>query len=354
MTKYIFSDCEYIRLGCKFYLDRNLETIAAAGKYSDGTNCFSVDSLGVVTSVNACSEFTTTTSTTTTSTTSTTTTSTTTTTAAPGPFYYTAQTNCPNDSPTGVYLIKTTSPLQIPDGGYIASTLYAPGSELYSGTRCFLVFNSPFGPIGESVTPLATFQNDDGDACTQCLQYVTPNYASGSWNTGFQAKGTGSLVRYTYGAGINGCLESNWDTGPGAQGLNITAFTVYVNSIQLTSGSSYNPNVTINGVSVPGLVYWPLGSSFNCGQSPLFIKHYYKLTRTTLDKMIFPNQPYLVNEGDRVSYYRYGANNPPNAAVVGPFGSSRTEVSVSPVQNNMSYVTINMSNSGFINYTTFG
>jgi hypothetical protein len=78
----IYSLCDTILVGCKVYTDRLGKRLATAGKYSDGTNCFTVNNLGVVTAAELCGATTTTTSTTsttTTSTTSTTTTSTTTT-----------------------------------------------------------------------------------------------------------------------------------------------------------------------------------------------------------------------------------------------------------------------------------
>ena len=78
----IYSLCDTILVGCKVYTDRLGKRLATAGKYSDGTNCFTVNNLGVVTAAEVCGATTTTTSTSTTTsttTTSTTTTSTTTT-----------------------------------------------------------------------------------------------------------------------------------------------------------------------------------------------------------------------------------------------------------------------------------
>jgi hypothetical protein len=81
----IYSLCDTILVGCKVYTDRLGKRLATAGKYSDGTNCFTVNNLGVVTAAEVCGATTTTTSTSTTSTTSTTTTSTTTTTTTQPP-----------------------------------------------------------------------------------------------------------------------------------------------------------------------------------------------------------------------------------------------------------------------------
>jgi len=269
MIKNIFTDCEYIRLGCKFYLDRNLETIAPAGKYSDGTNCFSVDSLGLVTSVNACSEFTTTTST---STTSTSTTSTSTTTST------------------------TTTTTAVPD------------------------------------------------------------YRKGNYNSGFQARGNGSIIRLTAGPGGNGCLEANWNYGPGAQsidGSGITAYTVYTASLQLTSGSSYTPDVIINGVSVPGLVWWPLDDNYECGQSPLFVTKIEGGVSSSI--AIIPGTSIPVSNGGIVEYWQYlggGAYNqrPPYSAVT---GSDFVEIPVTPAQYSMYKIIQTFTSSGNFYYNKF-
>ena len=74
----IYSLCDTISVGCKVYTDRLGKRLATAGKYSDGTNCFTVNNLGVVTASEVCGGITTTSTTTSTTTTSTTTTSTTT------------------------------------------------------------------------------------------------------------------------------------------------------------------------------------------------------------------------------------------------------------------------------------
>ncbi len=54
MTQNIFTECFQIAVGCKFYSDKDSLAPAPAGKYSDGTNCYTVNVLGVVTSIAAC------------------------------------------------------------------------------------------------------------------------------------------------------------------------------------------------------------------------------------------------------------------------------------------------------------
>jgi hypothetical protein len=54
MIQNVFCDCAVIEIGCRLYIDSTGEVPAAAGKYSDGTNCYNVDSFGYVTSVNLC------------------------------------------------------------------------------------------------------------------------------------------------------------------------------------------------------------------------------------------------------------------------------------------------------------
>ena len=370
MVQNVYTDCFTTEIGCRMYLDASGQTAAPAGEYSDGTNCYSVDSDGFVTAVNLCGETTTTTSTTSTTSTSTTSTtstststtststSTSTTTAAPGPFVYNAQVNCPNDRPTGIWRIETSTPFNFNQFNAVSSLLYQSGSDLFTGTRCFLIFNNHTGSgFNSPVTASNTFYDSDYEvACAECLQYITPNYTSGSWNTGFQAVGTGSIVKKIAGIGVDGCKEPNWTdtTAQSITGSGINDYTVYINSIQLTSGSSYRPNVTVNGISVPGLVYWPLSSSYECGQSPLFVKHYYNLTGLTIDRIIYPNIPYLVDPGDKILYYKYNGTNPPDSAVIPPINSTRQEVSVSPAQPNMTHVTINVSSgNNNILYNTF-
>jgi hypothetical protein len=77
MSVNIFSNCLNLEVGCVLYLNNRLTGIAPAGKYSDGSFCYTTDSNGIITSKTVCFAPTTTT-TSTTSTTSTSTTSTTT------------------------------------------------------------------------------------------------------------------------------------------------------------------------------------------------------------------------------------------------------------------------------------
>ena len=55
MPSYVYSSCNPITTGCYLYTDACLSTPAASGRYSDGTDCFTVNSSGYVTAVAACS-----------------------------------------------------------------------------------------------------------------------------------------------------------------------------------------------------------------------------------------------------------------------------------------------------------
>lgn len=52
-----YSNCGTLNAGgtCYLYNDPGLLSIAAAGKYSDGTNCFTVNSSGLITASESCS-----------------------------------------------------------------------------------------------------------------------------------------------------------------------------------------------------------------------------------------------------------------------------------------------------------
>jgi hypothetical protein len=93
MSQQIFTDCFTLEVGCILYTSNSATTPVAAGFYSNGTNCYTVNNIGVVTSIGVCpTSTTTTTAPTTTTTTAPTTTSTTTapttttTTVAPAQF----------------------------------------------------------------------------------------------------------------------------------------------------------------------------------------------------------------------------------------------------------------------------
>ena len=87
MSQQIFTDCFTLEVGCILYTSNSATTRVAAGFYSNGTNCYTVNEIGVVTSIGVCPTSTTTTTAPTTTTTSTSTTTapttTTTTTVAP-------------------------------------------------------------------------------------------------------------------------------------------------------------------------------------------------------------------------------------------------------------------------------
>jgi hypothetical protein len=56
MAVNLYSNCSIITTGCFFYNDSNQTTPVSNGKYSDGTNCYTVDyGNGYVTTVGTCS-----------------------------------------------------------------------------------------------------------------------------------------------------------------------------------------------------------------------------------------------------------------------------------------------------------
>jgi hypothetical protein len=50
----IYSSCCTIVVGCKIYTDSGLSTLADGGTYHNGTDCFTVDDNGIVSSIGAC------------------------------------------------------------------------------------------------------------------------------------------------------------------------------------------------------------------------------------------------------------------------------------------------------------
>jgi len=54
MPSYVYSDCNPITTGCYLYTDACLTTGAATGRYSDGTDCYTVTSGGYVSAVASC------------------------------------------------------------------------------------------------------------------------------------------------------------------------------------------------------------------------------------------------------------------------------------------------------------
>jgi len=56
-----YSNCTSLTAGCTLYTNAGHTTTVPAGKYSDSFICFTVNSLGVITSYQSCASFTTTT-----------------------------------------------------------------------------------------------------------------------------------------------------------------------------------------------------------------------------------------------------------------------------------------------------
>jgi len=54
MPSYVYSDCNPITTTCYLYTDACLTTAAPSGRYSDGTDCFTVTSGGYVSAVESC------------------------------------------------------------------------------------------------------------------------------------------------------------------------------------------------------------------------------------------------------------------------------------------------------------
>jgi len=54
MASYVYSSCNPITTGCYLYTNACLTTAASSGRYSDGTDCFTVDGTGYVTGVASC------------------------------------------------------------------------------------------------------------------------------------------------------------------------------------------------------------------------------------------------------------------------------------------------------------
>jgi hypothetical protein len=55
MAGNLYSNCSIITTGCFFYSDSNLTSPVSNGKYSDGTDCYTVSGGGEITAVQTCS-----------------------------------------------------------------------------------------------------------------------------------------------------------------------------------------------------------------------------------------------------------------------------------------------------------
>jgi hypothetical protein len=189
MTKNIYTNCFDLKVGCKVYADKDGKVYAQPGKYSDGTNCYTVNSLGTITEFYNCGDIpttttttsTTTTSTTTTSTTTTTTTSTTTTTTAPPP-------------PSVLYVFGYMEPCiggTIDD--YMGAAVYMDTPPLVDTQFEVIVqWTSP----GASCNPISNY--------TQALYVTVP---SGSQSSNFNACNNGYYI--SGGATIcNACINT--------------------------------------------------------------------------------------------------------------------------------------------------
>jgi hypothetical protein len=124
MARQIFTDCLTLQVGCILYTSAEANELTPPGFYSNGTNCYTVNSNGVITSIGVCPTTTTSTTTSTTTTTaaptttttaptttttSTTTSSTTTTTAAPT----TSTTTSSTTTTAGTTTTTTVAPAQL-------------------------------------------------------------------------------------------------------------------------------------------------------------------------------------------------------------------------------------------------
>jgi hypothetical protein len=257
MKQNIYSECATIHLGCKMYLDESGETLAPAGKYSNGATCYTLDSFGTVTALNACGE-TTTTSTSTTSTTSTST-STTTTTIAPGSIGVNYLINLPANG-TYNYSFTPFSSSVAPSTAY--STNPSVNCVINDFTRYVFSESCSFStsnlPASASVPPIqfnavsGTLIYDIGLA-----PYITAsNLVSNSWLcSGFAVSGTGSILATSQ-------QDCSGTAGPGTISMNST-YAARVNSFTLTSGSIANSESTLNGYRVPNPLPTTVGGQYN-------------------------------------------------------------------------------------------
>jgi hypothetical protein len=229
MVQNVYTDCFITEIGCILYLDASGEVAAPAGKYSDGSYCYTVNSFGIVTAINLCGETTTTTSTT--STTSTTTT----TTAAP--------------------IIGVNYLINLPATGsynYSFTPLYStlPPANAYAtnpSVNCVIndftrfVFSESCSLQGPSVPPIkfnAVVGTLTYDAAL--APYITASVlGEDNWMcSGFTSAGTGQISFTTCNGG-------------GFTGGNNVNYSAKANSTSLTPGSTWSPEVTVNGYRKP-------------------------------------------------------------------------------------------------------
>jgi len=292
MAQQTFTDCFTLAVGCILYTSNSGTTPVAAGYYSNGTDCYTVNSSGVITSIGVCPTSTTTTTapttTTSTSTSTTTTTapttttststSTTTTTAAPTTTTSTTSTSTTSTSTTtttiaanmyGVVLCPSTSSV-IDELVYVNGTLtngsiyrfFQSGSALFDGINCWNVISNVFGPtpalstiISGPFVDCATCNSQlsiqvtlvgggGGSGWSEAGVYPSFGNAGGGGGAGRFVTYTSSLANGTYPITIGTGGAAGTFENTGSNGTN----TVFQTNVAPGGGGGG----AFNGIAIPG------------------------------------------------------------------------------------------------------
>ena len=351
MVQNVYTDCFIPEIGCRLYLDASGEVAAPAGKYSDGTYCYSVDSGGFVTAVNICGETTTTTSTTSTTSTSTTSTSTTstststststtTTTAAPvfgAPINYRIaipETGTYNYSFTPFSASIFPASFFTPTSSGVLSVIN--NSTRYAFSSSQTLYNSDgtvatIPPGGTASIPPILFNAISGSfVCdVALLPYVTQSTLPAEYTlcSGFQNFGTGSMTYV-------GC--SGAGLGP------ITANSVYASMVGTfptpVFGGASNPTASFfgDGTFKPNPIPTKAGTLYNEAPAGSGVGNLYKYLNVVIyspgyatQSAWIPNGTYTeingvpIVAGTKVEYFQ-NSNFDYNEG----FGGTQTQVSM--------------------------
>jgi hypothetical protein len=260
------------------------------------------------------------------------------------------------------------------DGG----ELIAPAGKYSDGLVCYTV--NAFGTVTElnncggttstttstTTTAGTTTTTTAGTTTTTAATTTTTTLNPAVWSNGqyssrLSISGSGQAYWKTPGVNANPCASASWNTGPSINigGSGQDSYTVYTGSVQLLPGS-FLRNQIINGVQVDGILFTPLNSGFECGQSPLFVQKVFAGTNTTSSLTIFPNTSIPMAAGDKLQYWVGTAGpldttrtTPPDSAIIGS-SVSYTTFTVAPnyVFGHV-WATQTFTSSGNFYYNTF-
>ena len=268
---------------------------------------------------------------------------------------------------TNCVLLSVGCKVFLDEGGEVI----APAGKYSDGLVCYTV--NAFGTITElnqcggttsTTTSTSTTSTSTSTTSTTTSGTTTTTLNPAVWSNGQYSSllfisGSGQAYWKQAGVNDNPCASGSWYNGPVVSigGSGQTSYTVYTGSVELVSGVYRNE--IINGVAVPGVIFTPINSGYECGQSPLFVQKVFAGTNTTSSLTIFPNTSIPMAAGDKLQYWvrtdaplSTARTNPPDSAIIGS-SVSYTTFTVPPYIFRHVWATQTFTSSGNFYYNTF-